>query len=703
MNTLPCLALRSLLLGTLLLSACAHESEKKKEPDAAEPPSATAEVETKAPPAPVLASGVDKSNFDPVVRPQDDLYRAVNGAWLARTRIPSDKSNYGAFTALADEAEAQLRVIIEELAAMKVVPPNSIEQKVGDTYAAFMDESRIEGLGLEPIQKELEQIDSVKDRRALLLLMARLYRTGVKVPLAAYVHQDAKDATRYAGDFDQSGLSLPNRDFYLIQDEKFKGIRAAFHAHVERMVTLTGSRDGRRTADVVLALETRLAKHQWDKVALRDPVKRYNPYPVSKLPKLAPQIDWVRFLDEVGFGSLDTVLVSQPSYVTELGKLLKSEPLSRWKTYLKWQVLTARAELLPRAYVEENFAFFGRTLNGIEENEPRWKRGVAVVEQSLGEAVGQVYVARHFPAQNKARMEALVANLVRAYGKSIDELDWMGQTTRRAAREKLSKFVTKIGYPRVWRDYGTLQVKLGDAIGNQRRASEFEYARDLAKLGKPIDREEWGMTPQTVNAYYNAEMNEIVFPAAILQPPFFDVNADDAVNYGAIGAVIGHEISHGFDDKGSQYDGDGNLRMWWTPEDRARFDALGARLAAQYDAYEPVPGYHVDGNFTLGENIADLGGLSIAYRAYKLSLEGREGPVIDGLTADQRFFIGWAQAWRRLYRQENLLNRLKTDPHSPSEYRCNGVVQNIPAFQGAFGIQQGDRMYRDSDERLRIW
>ncbi|MGH8516329.1 MAG: M13 family metallopeptidase, partial [Panacagrimonas sp.] len=367
------------------------------------------------------------------------------------------------------------------------------------------------------------------------------------------------------------------------------------------------------------------------------------------------------------------------------------------------QVLSARAELLPRAYVDENFAFFGRTLNGIEENEPRWKRGVAVVEQSLGEAVGQIYVARHFPAQNKARMEALVANLVRAYGKSIDELDWMGPTTRRAAREKLSKFVTKIGYPRVWRDYRPLKVVNGDVVGNQRRAAQFEYARDLAKLGKPIDREEWGMTPQTVNAYYNAEMNEIVFPAAILQPPFFDATADDAVNYGAIGAVIGHEISHGFDDKGSQYDGDGNLRAWWTAEDRARFDALGARLAAQYDAYEPVPGYHLDGKFTLGENIADLGGLSIAYRAYRLSLEGREGPVIDGLTADQRFFIGWAQAWRRLYRQENLLNRIKTDPHAPSEFRCNGVVQNIPAFQAAFGVAPSDRMYQAPEARLKIW
>ena len=680
-----------------LLAACAGN------PEADTIPAPPAVPEEPARNVALMASGVEKANFDPQAKPQDDLYRATNGTWLANTRIPADKSNYGSFTALADGAEAQLRVIIEELSASKQKTPGSVEQKVGDTYASFMDEARIEDLGLAPVQEELSAIDALQKRADLPLLIARLARSGVDVPLAAYVHQDAKDATRYAGDFTQGGLSLPNRDFYLIDDEKFRKLRAAFRLHVERMSQLTGSKDPKQIAAVVLALETRLAKAQWDKVELRDPVKRYNPYPPAALPKLAPQIDWPRYLEAVGFAKLDKVLISQPSYVTELGKLLKSEPLANWKTYLKWQVITSRALVLPRAYVDESFAFYGRTLNGIEENQPRWKRGVGVVEDALGEAVGQVYVARHFPAENKQRMEALVKNLLHAYGQSIDELEWMSAETKKAAREKLAKFNTKIGYPNRWRDYTKLQVIAGEALANQRRAAEFEYDREVAKLGQPIDREEWGMTPQTVNAYYNGEMNEIVFPAAILQPPFFDVKAEDAVNYGAIGAVIGHEISHGFDDKGSQYDGDGNLRMWWTAEDRKRFDALGARLAAQYDAYEPVKGYHVNGKFTLGENIADLGGLSIAYRAYRLSLDGKPGPEIDDLSADQRFFLGWAQAWRRLYREENLLNRLKTDPHAPSEYRCNGVVVNVPAFQDAFSVQPGQGLYSTPESRIKIW
>ena len=691
----------------LLLASCTHGpvAEEPAAPALAPAPASTAAARPAPaqPLASVPVSGIEQANFDPAVRRQDDLYRAANGKWLATTRIPADKSSYGAFTALSDTAEAQLRVIIEELASREQRVVGSVEQKVGDTYASFMDELRIEHLGLEPIQSEFAAIDALTRRSELPLLMAQLYRSGVKVPLAAYVHQDAKDATRYAGDFTQSGLSLPNRDFYLIQDEKFTALREAFRQHVERMAELADSPDPKKDADTVLALETRLARHQWDKVDLRDPVKRYNPFPVAKLAGLAPQIDWPRYLEATGYGELETILISQPSYVRELGRLLKSEPLANWKTYLKWQVLNARAEVLPRAFVDQNFQFYGRTLNGIEEIQPRWKRGVGMVEQSLGEAVGQIYVARHFPAQNKARMEALVANLLRAYGQSIDELEWMSAETKKAAREKLSRFNTKIGYPNRWRDYTALEVVADEALANQRRAAEFEYARDIDKLGKPIDREEWGMTPQTVNAYYSGEKNEIVFPAAILQPPFFNVEAEDAVNYGAIGAVIGHEISHGFDDKGSQYDGDGNLRMWWTAEDRARFDALGARLAAQYDAYEPVPGYHVNGRFTLGENIADLGGLSIAHRAYLLSLEGKPGPVIEGLSADQRFFLGWAQAWRRLYREENLINRLKTDPHAPSEYRCNGVVINVPAFHEAFAVQPGDALHVPAQERIRIW
>ncbi|MGQ0530763.1 MAG: M13 family metallopeptidase [Panacagrimonas sp.] len=679
-----------LTLSVSLLGACTTESRK---PLAADDAQAT----------PSLHSGITRAHFDPQVRAQDDLYRAVNGTWLKQTQIPADKSNYGAFSLLADQAEQQLRVIVEELAAQTQPAPNSIEQKIGDTYASFMDAAHIEAQGITPIEPDLALIDALRQRRHLPVLMAELARRDVRVPLLPYVHQDAKDPTRYAGDLYQGGLSLPNRDFYLIEDAKFRGIRQAFEQHVERMWTLAGWSEGKAAARRVLAFETQLARLQWDKVELRDPVKRYNAYAVSELAGLAPSMDWQAYLHAVGYGALDQILVSQPSYVTGVGRLLRREALSTWKTYLRWQVLNSRAPLLTQPLVDENFAFFGRKLNGIQDIQPRWKRGIGMVEDALGEAVGQLYVARHFPPQNKQRMEILVQNLIRAYGLAIDELDWMGAQTKQAAQEKLGKFSYKIGYPNRWRDYSKLEVVAGDVVGNARRAAQFEYARQIAKLGQPIDREEWGMTPQTVNAYYSAEKNEIVFPAAILQPPFFDISAEDAVNYGGIGAVIGHEISHGFDDKGSQYDGDGRLRMWWTAEDRARFEALGQRLAAQYDAYEPVAGYHVNGKFTLGENIADLGGLSIAHRAYHLSLDGQPPPVLDGLSADQRLFMGWAQIWRRLYREENLLNRLKTDPHAPSEYRANGVVVNVPAFQDAFALQPGDALHSTSETQIKIW
>ncbi|MGQ0501536.1 MAG: M13 family metallopeptidase [Panacagrimonas sp.] len=661
------------------------------------------EPATEPVPEVTLRSGIHLENQDPAVRPQDDLYRAVNGHWLASTQIPADKSSFGAFTQLADDAETRMRAIVEELAALPTKVPGSIEQKVGDYYAAFMDEAHIETLGLAPVQEDLAAINAVTDVRDLPVLFAALARNGISVPLLPYVHVDPKEPTRYAGDFYQGGLSMPDRDFYLIEDEKFGGIRSAFLAHVGAMMQLAGEPQAPDSAQVILKLETELAKLQWDKVDLRDPVKGYNPYVQAELPGLTTVVDWDTYLKAVGFASLPSVLISQPSYVTGLGKLLQTVPLEQWKTYLRWKLFDTYAEMLPKAFVDEHFAFTGHILNGIQEQRPRWKRGISAVERSLGEAVGQVYVSRHFPEENKHHMEVMVQQLIKAYGLAIDELSWMGAETKAAAREKLAKFSYKIGYPNRWRDYSRLEVIVGDTYGNARRAAQFEYDRDIAKLGGPVDREEWGMTPQTVNAYYNSEKNEIVFPAAILQPPFFDAGAEDAVNYGSIGAVIGHEISHGFDDSGSQYDGDGKLRVWWTADDRARFDALGAQLAAQYDAYEPVSGYHVNGKFTLGENIADLGGLTVAHRAYQLSLDGKPAPVIDGLSADQRFFMGWAQAWRRLYRDENLLNRLKTDPHSPSEYRCNGVVVNVPAFYDAFTVNPGDRLHAAPEARIKIW
>jgi len=651
----------------------------------------------------VLSSGIDKANFDTSVRPQDDLYRAVDGNWLKNIEIPADRSNYGSFTKLSDDAELQLRAIIEELAAKPDKAPGSIEQKVGDYYASFMDEAAIEAAGLKPVEPELARIDALKDKAGIAVLMAELARTGVSVPLYPYVHQDAKDSTQYAGDLYQAGLGLPDRDYYLIQDEKFTGIRKAYVAHIQKLFELAGIADAGKSADAVLALETAIAKGHWDKVENRDPVKTYNPYEPAKLATLTSELDWSAYLPAVGYGSLKQVLVSQPTYVTALGQVIKTTPVEAWRAYFKWQVLHTRAPLLGKAFVDEDFAFNSQTLNGVKENRPRWKRGVDGIETAMGEAVGQVYVERHFPAASKARMEALVKNLLKAYEGAIGELVWMSDETKKAARVKLSKFTYKIGYPNQWRDYGKLQITAGDVVGNSVRAAAFEYDRNIAKLGKPIDRNEWGMTPQTVNAYYNPEMNEIVFPAAILQPPFFDPNADDAVNYGGIGAVIGHEISHGFDDQGAQYDGDGNLKNWWSDEDNKKFQALGAALAAQYDTYEPIKGYFVNGKFTLGENIADLGGLTIAYRAYQLSLDGKEGPAMDGITADQRFFMGWAQVWRRKYRDENLLTRLKTDPHSPSEYRCNGVVVNMPAFADAFMVKEGDKLYKAPEQRIKIW
>jgi predicted metalloendopeptidase len=654
-------------------------------------------------PTVALASGVDKANFDTSVHPQDDLYRAIDGTWLAKTEIPADKSNYGSFTKLDDDAKEQIRAIIEAVAAKPNKAPGSSEQKIGDFYNTFMDEAKADELGVGPLKDTFARIDAVSSNAELPSLMAELARIGVPGPLAPYVHQDAKDSTQYAGDFYQFGLSLPDRDYYLIDDEKFRDIRAKYQVHLEKMFTLAGIDNAAAKAKTVYELELKLAKAQWDKNENRDPVKTYNPYPRAELKTLTDKIDWDGFLKSAGYDSLKQVLVSQPTYVQALGDLLASEPLDTWKTYFQWQALSAYSPLLSKPLVEENFAFFSATLNGVQQQRPRWKRGVDAVETAMGEAIGKLYVDQHFPPQNKARMEQLVKNLIATYDTSIDQLEWMSPDTKKAAKEKLGKFTYKIGYPDQWRDYSKLEVVAGDSVGNAMRASAFETDRNLAKLGKPIDRSEWGMTPQTVNAYYNPEMNEIVFPAAILQPPFFNMEAEDAVNYGGIGAVIGHEISHGFDDQGSQYDGDGNLRMWWTDEDRAKFKERTEALAAQYSTYEPVKGYHVDGHFTMGENIADLGGLTIAHRAYLLSLGGKQPPVIDGITGEQRFFMGWAQVWRRKYREQNLLTRLKTDPHSPSEYRCNGVVTNLPEFYAAFDVKEGDKLYKTQDQRIKIW
>jgi putative endopeptidase len=648
------------------------------------------------------ASGVEVAHMDRSVRPQDDFYRFVNGTWLKNTEIPADKARYGAFIKLADDSEARLRAIIEEAAAKKDKAPGSNEQKVGDLYASFMDEAKLEELGLKPLQPELDRIAAVKDKQELPELMARLMRIGAPVPLTGYINQDAKDPTTYIFYVFQSGLGLPDRDYYLVDDAKFKDIRAAYQAHVGKMLALAGEPQPEAAAKGILELETALAKKQWTRVDSRDRDKTYNKFELKAVNDVTPGFDLAQFLKGIGVNN-DAVIVAQPSALTGLAEQLQARPLAQWQTYLKWHLIRGSAPALSKAFVEESFAFYEKTLRGQQEIRPRWKRGVSAVESALGESLGQIYVERHFPPEAKARMEQLVKNLIKAYEQSIRSLEWMGEDTRKQALAKLAKFTPKIGYPNKWRDYSALTIRRDDLVGNLIRSNEFEHAYEFGKLGKPIDRDEWHMTPQTVNAYYNPGLNEIVFPAAILQPPFFNLEADDAVNYGGIGSVIGHEIGHGFDDQGSKYDGDGHLQSWWTAEDRQRFEERTRTLIGQYDQYEPIPGHKVNGALTIGENIGDLGGASIALKAYRLSLQGKPAPVLDGFTGEQRFFIGFGQIWRMKMREQMQLERLKTDSHSPSEFRCNGPLVNVPEFYAAFDVKEGDKMYLPPEKRVKIW
>ncbi|HUP91222.1 MAG TPA: M13 family metallopeptidase [Solimonas sp.] len=687
------------LLGAacaLALSACG----KKTEAPAPKPTPAAAPVAA-APKA--LASGIDKANFDDKVRPQDDLFRYVNGTWLAKTEIPADKSNYGAFSILDDRAEEDIKAIIEEAAASKAKQPGSNEQRIGDFYAAFMDEAKADELGLKPLEPTLAKIDAIKDRKELGTLLGELSTQGLQGFFPGYIEPDAKDSTKYVVYLFQGGTGLPDRDYYLSKDAKFADIRAKYLAHIEKMLTMAGVKDAGKAAKDIVALETRLAEKQWTKVESRDAEKTYNPYSFEQLAKLSPGFDWPAYIKASGIEASPGLVIGQPSFFTAFDKALAGTPLPLIQNYLKWHALRSFSPFLSKPYVDENFAFYSQTLRGIKENRVRWKRSVEATENALGEALGKIYVAKHFPPQAKERMDAMVQNLVKAYEESIRNLDWMSEETRQKALAKLAKFTPKIGYPTKWKDYSALSVSATDLLGNVMRSNAVENAREAAKLGKPIDRELWLMTPQTINAYYNPSQNEIVFPAAILQPPFFNLTADDAVNYGGIGAVIGHEVGHGFDDQGSKYDGDGNLRSWWTEADRKAFETRTKALIAQYDAFEPLPGQHVQGALTIGENIGDLGGLSIAYKAWKASLNGAEPPVIDGLTGDQRFFMGWAQVWARKYRDEELLNRLKTDPHSPSEFRTNGIVANLPAFYSAFDVKEGDKLFLAPEKRVRIW
>ncbi len=651
-----------------------------------------------ATPAPATASAPS------AVKPQDDLYRSVNGAWLATNEIPEDRSSWGAFVQLRDAAVSESRNVIDE--AIAAGPKGAPDQrKIAALYQSFMDQPRLEALGAKPIAPQMRAIGAIRSKRELPAVIAQFNEVGITMPYVVSINQDAKEPTRYIPTLYQAGLGLPDRDYYLKDDDaKLKDTRDKYVAHVAKMLTLAGVPDAATAAAQVLQIETALAHAQWTRVENRDPVRTYNRKTLAQLDALTPGYAWKPWLATAHIaGRTDAVIVAQPSYLEGFAQIVESMPLDAWKAYFRFRVVSSCAPYLSKPFVDENFAFDGGVLAGTPSDLPRWKRAVGVVEGSMGQGLGRLYVAKYFPPEKKARMDALVKNILVAYRQSIDGLDWMGPETRQEAQAKLAKFDPKIAYPSRWRDYTALAMKDDDLLGNVMRARRFEYDRNNAKLGRPIDRTEWGMTPQTVNAYYNRGRNEIVFPAAILQPPFFDANADDATNYGAIGAVIGHEISHGFDDSGSQSDGDGRLRNWWTAEDRARFDAKTKALVAEYDAFEPVPGYHVNGALTLGENIADNSGIAIAYRAYHLSLGGKPAPVIDGTTGDQRFYIGFATVWRNKTREPALIRQLKSDPHSPGEYRTNGVLRNQAPFYEAFDVKPGDGMYLPPAQRVTIW
>ena len=654
-----------------------------------------------------IRSGIDLSHVDPDARPQDDLFGHVNGRWLADYEIPADRATDGAFRSLFDRAEEQVRDLITE-AAEAQAETGTDQQRIGDLYASFLDEETVQRRGVGPLLDELAAIDAAADSTALAAVLGGLQRSGVGGGAGVYVDTDSKDSNRYLLHVSQSGLGLPDESYY--RDDQHAEILAAYPRHIAAMFALVygGTADEHAdTAARIVALEGKLAAAHWDVVKRRDADLTYNLRTLADLPAEAPGFDWAGWVTALGSSpeAAAELVVRQPDYLTAFAGLWSSEDLEDWKHWARWRLIHARAFLLTDEPVAEDFAFYGRLLSGTEQIRDRWKRGVSVVESLMGDALGKLYVERHFPPGAKARMDELVDNLREAYRVSINDLDWMTPETRQRALTKLDKFTAKIGYPKTWRDYSKLVIERDDLYGNYRRGYEVGYDRELNKLGNPVDRDEWFMTPQTVNAYYNPGMNEIVFPAGILQPPFFDAEADDAANYGGIGAVIGHEIGHGFDDQGAKYDGDGNLVDWWTDDDRAEFGARTKALIEQYDEYTPrgLDGHHVNGAFTVGENIGDLGGLSIALLAYQLSLNGKEAPVIDGLTGVQRVFFGWAQVWRTKSREAEAVRRLAVDPHSPPEFRTNGVIRNIDAFYDGFGVNESDELFLDPQQRVRIW
>ncbi len=658
---------------------------------------------TEAPPgAPAIGSfGVDLAARDLGVSPGDDFFRYANGTWLANTQIPADRTRWGTFDILREKADQDARTIIEEV-ALAGGQPGSNQQKIADFYNSFLNQEAIDAAGLAPVQPELDRIAALRTHEQVIRFIAE---PGVAAnsPIAIFVGLDERNPNRYICNMVHAGLGLPEREYYRRTDGEFPNLRREYEAHITRLLTLTGQRNAAAQARAIVAVETQIAERHWPIADRRDRSRTYNLKTRAEIRALAPNFPWDAAFDSAGLGGVQEVVISELSAMGPLANLFASTPVSTWKSYLSYHVVRNNAAVLPKNVDDEVFAFFGTTLNGQPQQRERWKRAVQAVNGAMGEAIGEIYVQRHFPPAAKAQMQQLVENLRTAYGQRIDQLTWMSAETKVVAREKLATFRPKIGYPDRWKDYSALEVRSGDAFGNARRQAIFDWNFDLARLPRPTDKDEWFMTPQTVNAYYNPTFNEIVFPAAILQPPFFDPNADPAVNYGAIGGVIGHEMGHGFDDQGAKSDAQGVLRDWWNANDVAAFTQVTDRLVAQYDAFTPLEGINVNGRLTLGENIGDNGGLQVAYHAYTLSRNGAEAPVLEDITGDQRFFLGWAQAWRQNIRDAALRNQVLTDPHSPAVYRCNGTVRNMDTWYAAFNVQPGAALYLAPGDRVTIW
>ena len=653
------------------------------------------------------AGPLKEADFDRSVRIQDDLFEFVNGTWLKTTDIPADKSNYGTFGKLADLSQLRIRTLIEETAAEEH-PAGSLKQKVGDFYRSFMDSETIESKGAQPIQPMLDEVKALKTPAEIWKFFGYLSSHNVDSPVGVYVSQDAKDSNTYICHLIQSGLTLPDRDYYLNDEPSSVDAREAFLEFASTLFQLIGHADSDAAAERVLELETQLAKASWDRVKLRQAELRYNKFSLDEWSSKSPGVDWPTVLQANLIDSPSELIVGTPSFFEEVAPMMESVPVTTWQDYLTFRIVDAFADYLSEPFVQANFKFYQQELAGVPEQKPRWKRAVNTIAGArgfgaLGDAVGKLYVDQYFTEKAKQEMDLLVGNLLKAFDESIDGLSWMTDETQQRAREKLKKIGTKIGYTTKWRDYSDLEVKPNDLVGNVMRSNRVEHLRNVSRLGQPVDREEWGMTPQTVNAYYSPTKNEIVFPAAILQTPFFSADAPAALNYGGIGAVIGHEISHAFDDQGSKYDGDGNLNNWWTDDDREAFKKLTSQLVDQFAEFEPLPGKPVNGELTLGENIADLSGLSIAFKAFQYSQEGKPQEEVAGWSPEQLFFVGWSRVWQRKYRDAEMVKRLLTDPHSPSRYRTNGPVTNIDAFYQAFDLKEGDQLFRPTERRIQIW